>query len=445
VSVRKRKCTPSELCKNHAEFCYVASILSGCERIPTRIKRKQTNQVKFFARDANRSMFNVEYHGVDEYFGFELDQDHLFLLGDLTIAHNSAQFNQITALDLTMSNVINQYIGLMNKIEDMMAEISGVSRQRQGEISPSELVGNVNAAVSNSASITEPLYWTHNQCKRNSLRMLLNTAKEVWKDSKRVSLQYIMDDSTRTFLKLADNFFYEDYDIFVSDSVKDLQDLEAVKSLYQPAMQNGATILDIAEIMTLDSVSAIKSKLAGIEKARGEKEQAAAEQENQRQMQLIDAQNQVKSQALSLEQQKLELEKYKIDTDNQTKIYVAELSAYRGQQDLDADQNGIPDVMEIADMSLKQRAQDSNEMDKAMQLSVKQKEAAMKHNLEVRKIQQQKATEDGKLALDHDKLELEDKKIKAVKELQAMKDRNAMDRERLKAKTAMKNKVTGER
>ena len=111
----------------------------------------------------------------------------------------------------------------------------------------------------------------------------------------------------------------------------------------------------------------------------------------------------------------IELEKYKIDTDNQTRIYVAELNAYRGQQDLDADQNGIPDVMEIADMSLKQRAQDSNEMDKAMQLSVKQKEAAMKHNLEVRKIQQQKATEDGKLALDHDKLELEDKKIKAVK------------------------------
>ena len=140
-----------------------------------------------------------------------------------------------------------------------------------------------------------------------------------------------------------------------------------------------------------------------------------------------------------------ELEKYKIDTDNQTKIYVAELSAYRGQQDLDADQNGIPDVMEIADMSLKQRAQDSNEMDKAMQLSVKQKEAAMKHNLEVRKIQQQKAADDGKLALDHDKLELEDKKLKAMKDLQAMKDRNAMDREKLKAKVAIKNKVTGER
>lgn len=356
-----------------------------------------------------------------------------------------AQFNQITALDLTMSNVINQYIGLMNKIEDMMAEISGVSRQRQGEITSSELVGNVNSAISNSASITEPLYWTHNQCKRNSLRMLLNTAKEVWKDSKRVNLQYIMDDSTRTFLKLADNFFYEDYDIFVSDSVKDLQDLEAVKSLYQPAMQNGATILDIAEIMTLDSVSAIKSKLAGIEKARGEKEQAAAEQENQRQMQLIEAQNQVKAQALSLEQQKLELEKYKIDTDNQTRIYVAELNAYRGQQDLDADQNGIPDVMEIADMSLKQRAQDSNEMDKAMQLSVKQKEAAMKHNLEARKMQQQKESESNKTKLDQDKLELDSKKIKAQKELQAMKDRAAMDRERLKAKTAIKNKVTGEK
>lgn len=462
------KCTVNTYGVQHEKYICDSDNISTCQptvalsildwdvEIPTKTERKQA-PISNKRGDKDYSNFRISYEGIGEFYGIHIDGDHLFLLDDFTIVHNTgwdipgrdgghpSAFNQMSSIDLTMSNVINQYIGLMNKIEDMMAEISGVSRQRQGEITSSELVGNVNAAVSNSASITEPLYWTHNQCKRNSLRMLLNTAKEVWKDSKRVNLQYIMDDSTRTFLKLADNFFYEDYDIFVSDSVKDLQDLEAVKSLYQPAMQNGATILDIAEIMTLDSVSAIKSKLAGIEKSRGEKEQAAAEQENQRQMQLIEAQNQVKAQALSLEQQKLELEKYKIDTDNQTRIYVAELSAYRGQQDLDADQNGIPDVMEIAEISLKQRAQDSNEMDKAMQLSVKQKEAAMKHNLEVRKIQQQKESESNKAKLDQDKLELDSKKIKAQKELQAMKDRAAYDRELLKSKTQLKNKVTGEK
>jgi hypothetical protein len=38
-----------------------------------------------------------------------------------------AQFNQITALDLTMSNVIAEYIHLMDKIEELAGTISGIT------------------------------------------------------------------------------------------------------------------------------------------------------------------------------------------------------------------------------------------------------------------------------------------------------------------------------
>jgi len=356
-----------------------------------------------------------------------------------------AQFNQISALDLTMASVIGQYIDLMSKVEDMMSEVSGISRQRQGEITSSELVGNVERSVQQSASITESLFMMHNQCKRNSLRMLLNTAKETWRDNKRTSIQYVLDDATRTFLTLAEEFFYEDYDIFVSDSSKDMQNLEALKSLYQPAMQNGASILDIAEIMTLDNVTAIKSKLREIEKMRSEQQQSAADAENQREMQLIDAQNQFKEQEMAIKQQELELDKYKIDSDNQTKIYVAELNAYRGVQEMDQDQNGIPDVMEIAQLSLKQNELDSKKMDKQMDLSQKQRDADMKHSIEKKKIDSQEKLEKMKEGLERDKLSLENKKLEAQKELQRIKDLAAMDREKLKAKTAIKNKVSGQK
>ena len=124
---------------------------------------------------------------------------------DFTITHNS--FNQIAALDLTMANVIGQYIEIMSKIEDMISEISGVSRQRQGSISSNELVGNVERSVVQSAHITESIFWLHNQCKRNVLRGLLNTAKEAWRDSNKTNLRYILNDATRTFLTLSDNFF----------------------------------------------------------------------------------------------------------------------------------------------------------------------------------------------------------------------------------------------
>jgi len=49
-----------------------------------------------------------------------------------------------------------------------------------------------------------------------------------------------------------------------------------------------------------------------------------------------------------LKQAEMDLDRYKIDNDNQTKIAVAEISAYRGTEDNDANMDGIPDPMEIA-------------------------------------------------------------------------------------------------
>jgi hypothetical protein len=58
-----------------------------------------------------------------------------------------SSFNQFSSIDLTMANVISGYIGLLAKLEEMIGELSGVSKQRQGSISASELVGNVERAV----------------------------------------------------------------------------------------------------------------------------------------------------------------------------------------------------------------------------------------------------------------------------------------------------------
>jgi hypothetical protein len=76
--------------------------------------------------------------------------------------------------------------------------------------------------VVQSAHITEPWFWIHNQVKKECITMLLDTAKFAWKDNK-TCIQYILDDATRAFLTLSDNFFYEDYDIFVEDTTKNQQ------------------------------------------------------------------------------------------------------------------------------------------------------------------------------------------------------------------------------
>lgn len=344
-----------------------------------------------------------------------------------------SQFNQLSSWDLTMSNVIAEYIQLMQKIEDMVAKLTGITPQRQGQIAASELVGNTNTAVNMSYHITEPWFWNHNQVKRRVLTMLLNTSKAAWKDSKRY-LNYILDDATRAFVQLSDNFFYEDMDIFVDDSTKNQQYIDQLKQLLQPAMQNGASLLDIAEIITLDNMSMIKNRLEEIEQKRMEQMQQQQQAEQQAQQQIAEQQNQLKEEELMLKEAELDLEKYKVDQDkyktdqdNATKITVAQINAYRGAENMDQDMNGIPDPIEIGKQALEQQKINSDAATKQLELNNKRREIEQKREAENKKMQ------------------IEREKIQAQKELQAQKDKAAMDREKLKAKTALRNKVTGEK
>ena len=434
ASIRKKVLKKGTGCCENSvvENQYVVKILSGCERIPTKVLRKQACGDKTWQQVLNRTMFDVSYYGIGEYYGFKTDGDHLFLLSDFTIVHNCgwnipgrdggkpSQFNQLSTLDLTMSNVIAEYIQLMDKIEQLAGTISGITEQRQGAISSTELVGNVERSVTQSSHITEPLFWVHAQVKRHVLNMLLNTAKGAWQETGKDKLQYIFDNGERAFIDITNKFYYEDMDVFVSDTSKDLENIQKLQQLIQPAMQNGASLLEAAEILTNNNFNIIKQKLKDMqtrqEQQAQQQQQAQAEQEQK----IQEMQNQAKEQELMLQEAQMDLTRYQIDQDNATKIAVAEISAYRGTEDKDANMNGIPDPMEIA-------------KDATTQM----------------KIRSDQYTKDYEIK---QKREIENQKIKLAKEqmdhetaLQKQKDDAAMEREKLKARTALKNKVSGEK
>lgn len=331
-----------------------------------------------------------------------------------------AQFNQITALDLTMSNVIAEYIQLMDKIEELAGTISGITQQREGAVSSSEMVGNVERSVVQSSHITEPLFWVHNQCKRRVLNMLLNTAKGAWEETGKQKLQYIFDNGERAFLDITPKFYYEDMDVFVSDTSKDLENIQKLQQLIQPAMQNGASLLEAAEILTNDNFNIIKQKLKDMQTRQEQMQQQQQEAEAQQQQQLQQMQNEAKQQELMLQEAQMDLQRYQIDQDNQTKIAVAQINAYRGTEELDQDQNGIPDPIEIGKQAIEQQKINQEAYNKRY-------EAKQKREIEDQKIQ------------------LEKDKMKHETELQKAKDDAAYEREKLKARTALKNKTVGEK
>lgn len=330
-----------------------------------------------------------------------------------------AQFNQITALDLTMSNVIAEYIQLMDKIEELAGTISGITQQREGAVSSSEMVGNVERSVVQSSHITEPLFWVHNQCKRRVFNMLLNTAKGAWEETGKQKLQYIFDNGERAFLDITPKFYYEDMDVFVSDTSKDLENIQKLQQLIQPAMQNGASLLEAAEILTNDNFNIIKQKLKDMQTRQEQVQQQQQEAEAQQQQQLQQMQNESKQQELMLQEAQMDLQRYQIDQDNQTKIAVAQINAYRGAEDMDQDNNGIPDVAELGKQALEQQKINQEAYNKRY-------EAKQKREIEDQKIQ------------------LEKDKMKHETELQSQKDKAAMEREQLKARTAIRNKTNAE-
>lgn len=332
----------------------------------------------------------------------------------------AAAFNQFQSVDLTQGQIIGEYIQLMDKIESLAGTISGITEQREGAVSASELVGNVERSVVQSSHITEPLFWVHNQVKRHVLNALLNTAKGAWEETGKTKLQYIFDNGERAFLDITPKFYYEDMDVFVSDTSKDLENIQKLQQLIQPAMQNGASLLEAAEILTNDNFNVLKQKLKDMQTRQEELAQQQQQAEQEQAQMLQQMQNEAKEQELMLQEAQMDLQRYQIDQDNATKIAVAQISAYRGTEDKDQDMNGIPDPIELGNQALEQQKIDQ-------EAYTKRYEQRQKREIENQKIQ-----------LERDKMDHEMK-------LQKQKDDAAMERERLKARTAIRNKTTGEK
>jgi hypothetical protein len=127
-------------------------------------------------------------------------------------------------------------------------------------------------------------------------------------------------------------------------------------------------------------------------------DQGKAQQEADAQNMQI--QQQMHAEQVELDHLKLNQERYIAELNNETKIQVAEIQVYSRQQDLDQNNNGIPDPSEIAANALKQQ------------------ELGSKMFLEQSKIGNDKAKHDALLAQKDKELKskqmLEEKKLKAI-------------------------------
>lgn len=239
--------------------------------------------------------------------------------GKIAGALNNASTGVIATSD---GNQIQQYINLLEFIKMEMAEVAGITKQREGQVSNRETVGGVERSMMQSSHITEWLFVVHEDVKKRVLECLLETAKIALKGRSK-KFQYILSDNSMKIMEIdGDEFAEADYGLVVDNS-NGMQELNSnLNTLAQAALQN--SVLSFSTIMKLFGSNSLAEKQRLVEKDERniqERQAQAQQQEIQVRQQEVEAKNQ-------LEQAKMQQEDRLNQRDNETKILIAQMQAY---------------------------------------------------------------------------------------------------------------------
>lgn len=233
----------------------------------------------------------------------------------------------------TTQNVLN-YIQLLNYVDMQISDVAGVSKQREGQITPGEAVSNAQANVVLSSVITEIYFHAHDKLWEKILSALLSTTQTLWK-GKSITKQYVLDDlSLATLAVTPSEFENEDFGIYVVSSAKEDELFYSLRSLADRLLQTqAAKISDIIKIYKSSSMEEIESMITESEESRMEKEAQQLEAQRQHEQQLL--QQQIEADALAKERE------YEHD------IRLAEIESFKFVKEQDSNNNSIPDQLEI--------------------------------------------------------------------------------------------------
>ena len=264
-----------------------------------------------------------------------------------------------SVLDMSIKT-IEQYIVLLNSIVEEWEKLSGVTRQRQGQIGSYEGKAASQQAIVQSSHITEDLFKKFSYLEQRDMQALLDYSKQAWHTGKKAA--YVMPDGVTEFLDIDSIEHMEsNYGIFMTDSGKEKDKIDGIRQLSQAMVQNGVPVSAIADMMDADSFPQIKAKIKEAEKRQEELEQAQKEAE-------------AAQQQAQLEQQEKQMQQLTEDNEKerQTKLQIAEIhvsgqkqgaemNLQHGMQELELDKEEIEIKEKLANEEIR-----SNKADEAI-------------------------------------------------------------------------------
>lgn len=326
---------------------------------------------------------NKDSHDPIEQFLFNAKERGMMLL-DTSIENTggNVQFNQFTALDLSRAASIAQKINIANQIKDTCWELIGISRQRTGSTLASETATSINTSINQSYAQTEPWFKLHEDLQRRVLQTALNIMQYTQLKKPESILNYLNSDLDNSFIKITKSELLRDLFVFITSSKEDKDRLEMLKQLMQPAMQNGADLIEMMEIMSLNSENRMKDILKTVQERKDKQNKQLQDMERQK----IEQGSQIAKEQMDLQR---ELEDKKMLNDNINKqldremqIEKARITSHGFDRNEESDSSNIEEAtssaLERSRLAFEQQLAVKQLQQKDRELDIKEKDSENK-------------------------------------------------------------------
>ena len=258
--------------------------------------------------------------------------------------------NMAKEIDMSMVSNIDNYIKLAEYTDVRCGLSIGVTKQMEAQISDNEAVNNTKQNIIQASTILKPYFELHNSTKCDVLQALVDKAKLCYSKGKPRKLTYILDDMSLRMIDLSEDnmamLSSSTIGIFVANASKADEAKRAIIGLSQAALQNQQMdLVDVAKIIRSESITEAEELL----EASADKKQA---QLQQGEIAKLKQQKEIEDKADQLKRDEWEHEKdmiiLKEGERRKTEVEKSAVVALGFAQDKDANNNGTPDVLDIA-------------------------------------------------------------------------------------------------
>jgi len=331
-----------------------------------------------------------------------------------------SSFNQYTVVDWTLSQQMQTRYELAVALKNECWELIGISRQRQGSVTASESATATNTALSQSYAQTEPYFVQQEYIENMELQCILDIAQYLECKKPESTLSYIDSDGGNVFCKIQTESQLKNRDIklFMTSRAEDQRIFNELRQLAQPALQNGASFYEVAQLYTETSTR----KIMDTYKKLKEKQEELVQQNQQMQQQAQEMeQQQMQAEQMQKQQEhrdEMQVRIYEVDTKANTAITVAQIQERMKIAEQNQSQEG-PDISDILSYNLKQQ-QDIYKRD-LDQLNLQIQEQQMSH--QQNKDNTELAMKQKKLMLEEENTKINWEKVKIAKKKPASKSK----------------------